>query len=123
MDGAKLIVKQTSHDALLPIREVRVKVMGPIADRSRRFRRIAVSGNARRVPRIEAPARIVQEKEVPMKRALTAITAALVLSLSTVSVATAQDTGTDVVEEATNDDGDTGLFGLLGLLGLAGLFG
>ena len=58
-----------------------------------------------------------------MKRALTAITAALVLSLGTASVATAQDTGTDVVEEATNDDGDTGLFGLVGLLGLAGLFG
>ncbi|HET6715008.1 MAG TPA: WGxxGxxG family protein [Actinomycetota bacterium] len=35
----------------------------------------------------------------------------------------AQDTGTDVVEEATNDNGDTGLFGLVGLLGLAGLFG
>lgn len=58
-----------------------------------------------------------------MKRALTAVTAALVLSLGTVPVATAQDTGTDVVEEATNDDGDTGLFGLIGLLGLAGLFG
>lgn len=58
-----------------------------------------------------------------MKRALTAITAALVLSLGTVSVAAAQDTGTDVVEEATNDDGDTGLLGLLGLVGLAGLFG
>ena len=58
-----------------------------------------------------------------MKRALTAITAALVLTLGTVSVATAQDTGTDVVEEATNDEGDTGLFGLVGLLGLAGLFG
>lgn len=58
-----------------------------------------------------------------MKRALTAITAALVLSLGTASVATAQDTGTDVVEEATNDNGDTGLFGLVGLLGLAGLFG
>ena len=58
-----------------------------------------------------------------MKRALTAITAALVLSLGTASVAMAQDTGTDVAEEATNDDGDTGLFGLVGLLGLAGLFG
>ena len=58
-----------------------------------------------------------------MKRVLTAITAALVLSLGTVSVAAAQDTGTDVVEEATNDDGDTGLLGLLGLVGLAGLFG
>lgn len=58
-----------------------------------------------------------------MRRALTAITAALVLSLGTASVATAQDTGTDVVEEATNDDGDTGLIGLAGLLGLVGLFG
>ena len=58
-----------------------------------------------------------------MKRALTAITAALVLSLGTASLATAQDTGTDVVEEATNDNGVTGLFGLVGLLGLAGLFG
>lgn len=44
------------------------------------------------------------------------------LSLGTASVA-AQDTGTDVAEEATNDNGDTGLFGLVGLLGLAGLFG
>jgi MYXO-CTERM domain-containing protein len=58
-----------------------------------------------------------------MKRALTAITAALVLTLGSASVATAQDTGTEVVDEATNDDGDTGLFGLVGLLGLAGLFG
>lgn len=58
-----------------------------------------------------------------MKRALTAIAAALVLTLGTASVATAQDTGTEVVEEATNDDGDTGLLGLIGLLGLAGLFG
>ena len=58
-----------------------------------------------------------------MRRALTAITAALVLSLGTVSVAGAQDTGTDVAQEATNDDGDTGLLGLLGLVGLAGLFG
>lgn len=58
-----------------------------------------------------------------MKRALTAITAALVLSLGTASLATAQDAGTDVVEEATNDNGDAGLFGLVGLLGLAGLFG
>jgi MYXO-CTERM domain-containing protein len=49
--------------------------------------------------------------------------AAFVLSLGGVSVATAQDTGADVTEEATNDDGDTGLFGLVGLLGLAGLFG
>ena len=58
-----------------------------------------------------------------MRRALTAIAAALVLSLSTASVAAAQDTGTDVVEEATDDNGDTGLFGLAGLLGLVGLFG
>ena len=58
-----------------------------------------------------------------MKRALTAIAAALVLSLGTVSVAAAQDSGTNVVEEATNDNGDTGLLGLLGLIGLAGLFG
>ena len=66
---------------------------------------------------------IVHDGEVCMKRALTAITAALVLSLGTASVATAQDTGTDVVEEATNDNGGTGLFGLIGLLGLAGLLG
>lgn len=58
-----------------------------------------------------------------MRRALTAIAAALVLSLGTASVAGAQDTGTDVAQEATNDDGDTGLLGLLGLVGLAGLFG
>ena len=58
-----------------------------------------------------------------MRRALAAISAAIVLSLGSASIATAQDTSTDVVEEATNDNGDTGLIGLVGLLGLAGLFG
>ena len=58
-----------------------------------------------------------------MRRALAAISTAIVLSLGSASIATAQDTSTDVVEEATDDNGDTGLFGLLGLLGLAGLFG
>ena len=58
-----------------------------------------------------------------MKRLFATLMAAVVLSLGGVSIASAQDTGTDVVEEATNDNGDTGLFGLIGLLGLAGLFG
>ena len=58
-----------------------------------------------------------------MRRALAAISAAIVLSLGSASIATAQDTSTDVVDEATNDNGDTGLIGLVGLLGLAGLFG
>jgi MYXO-CTERM domain-containing protein len=58
-----------------------------------------------------------------VKRLSVTLMAAVALSLGGISVAAAQDTGTDVVEEATNDSGDTGLFGLLGLLGLAGLFG
>lgn len=59
-----------------------------------------------------------------MKRVLAALMAAVVLSLGGVSVAVAQDTGTDeVAQEATNDEGDTGLFGLAGLLGLLGLLG
>ncbi|MEX0755997.1 MAG: WGxxGxxG family protein [Actinomycetota bacterium] len=58
-----------------------------------------------------------------MKRSLTAVALAAVLTLGGGAVATAQDTDTSVTEEATNDDGDTGLFGLAGLLGLIGLAG
>jgi MYXO-CTERM domain-containing protein len=67
-----------------------------------------------------------KQKEGTMKRMLAALMAAVVLTLGGVSVAIAQDTDTDteeVVEEATNDEGDTGLIGLAGLLGLLGLFG
>ena len=54
-----------------------------------------------------------------MKRVLAAFTAALVLTLGSVSVATAQDTTTEESSESDN----TGLWGLAGLLGLAGLAG
>lgn len=58
-----------------------------------------------------------------MKRLLAACAAALLLTFGSASIAVAQDTGSTVVEEATDDGGDTGLIGLAGLLGLLGLLG
>ena len=54
-----------------------------------------------------------------MKRLLATLMTAVLLSISGVSVAVAQDTST----EQTSDSGDTGMWGLAGLLGLAGLYG
>lgn len=54
-----------------------------------------------------------------MKRLLATLMTAVVLSISGVSVAVAQDTTT----EETSDSGDKGMWGLAGLLGLAGLAG
>jgi MYXO-CTERM domain-containing protein len=58
-----------------------------------------------------------------MKRFFAATVMAGLLTFGSASVAMAQDTSTEVANEATNDQGDTGLIGLLGLVGLAGLLG
>ena len=58
-----------------------------------------------------------------MKKLLAALAAAVVLTFGSATIAATQDTGSTVVDEATNDSGDTGLIGLAGLLGLLGLLG
>jgi MYXO-CTERM domain-containing protein len=60
-----------------------------------------------------------------MKKLLAIMMMAAVLSLGSVSIAAAQDTGSSTVTttESSNDEGDTGMWGLAGLLGLLGLLG
>jgi hypothetical protein len=60
-----------------------------------------------------------------MKKLFAIMMVAAVLSLGSVSIAVAQDTGDSTVTttQSSNDEGENGMWGLAGLLGLLGLLG